>query len=156
MKIYCDGATSNNGKINAVGGWAYVIIDEKDNIINSDFGKIESATNQQMELKAIIEGCKYALNNIELEETSFDADICKFEVYTDSAYVHNCYKQGWYFNWERNGWKTAKKEPVKNKELWIELINYFEHPYFYFEKVKGHNGDKWNEFIDNLAVQARL
>ena len=54
-----------------------------------------------------------------------------------------------------NGWINSKKEPVANKELWLQLIPYFENPLFSFLKVKGHNGDKFNELADELAVKAR-
>ena len=55
----------------------------------------------------------------------------------------------------RNGWVNARKEPVANKQLWQHLIPYFIDVRIDFHKVKGHNGDKWNEYVDNLAVAAR-
>ena len=80
----------------------------------------------------------------------YDEDwLC--EVYTDSAYIYQCMSQKWHINWIRNGWRNAKKEPVKNKELWEQLIPFFENKHFKFLKVAGHNGIEWNEKADKLA-----
>lgn len=147
FKIYTDGAASNNGKDNSIGGWAFVIIDENSNIIKEDYGKEELSTNQRMELTAAIKACQY----IEKEKNLFSKVI----VYSDSAYLINCYKQNWYKNWERNCWKNSKKELVANKDLWKQIIPFFNSINFTFEKVKGHNGDYYNEYVDNLAVKAR-
>ena len=75
-------------------------------------------------------------------------------VYTDSAYLHNCYQQKWYVNWQKNGWKNAKKQPVANQDLWKMLIPYFETFGIDFVKVKGHAGNQWNEYVDDLAQTA--
>ena len=79
----------------------------------------------------------------------------KVEVYSDSAYCINCYQQSWWKAWLHNNWVNSKKEPIKNKELWEKLILYFQDARFQFIKVKGHNGDYWNERVDELAVAAR-
>jgi ribonuclease HI len=73
--------------------------------------------------------------------------------------LHNCYTQKWYKNWEVNGWRNSKKEPVANKDLWEQLIKWFEMPEFEFKKVKGHATDdseftKWNNYVDELAQNA--
>jgi len=167
MKIYSDGASSFNGSSKAIGGWAYAIILDEE-IIAKNSGKVIGATNQQMELKAVIEGCKDAL--IEYKNMLYPVSYCgsnskefgnsflskNFFVYSDSSYVVNCFLQNWWRKWQANGWKNSKKEPVANKELWEELIPYFEHPFFDFCKVKGHSTDTWNEYVDTLAVDARL
>jgi ribonuclease HI len=73
-------------------------------------------------------------------------------VYTDSNYV----KMGlleWSKNWERNGWKTSKGEPVKNKDLWIELDEAVGSRKINWEWVKGHAGNEGNEKADELANQ---
>ena len=150
MIIYTDGATSNNGYQDAVGGWAYVIINKTENIMAQDSGRINEATNNICELTALINACK-------------TADIYKtnFIVYSDSAYAINCYKQKWYKKWQTNGWLNSKKEPVANKDLWEQLIPYFEKNNFTFEKVKGHADNKldphayWNNYVDRLAVEAK-
>ena len=147
IKLYCDGAASNNGKENAIGGWAFVII-KNDEIVYSESGKEIGATNQMMELQAMIAGCEY-IRNHHLEE-------CLVDIYSDSAYIINCFNQNWWCNWEKNDWKNSKKEPVANKELWELLIPSFKKINYTFNKVKGHDGDPNNEYVDKLAVQARL
>jgi ribonuclease HI len=146
-KIYCDGAASNNGYENAIGGWAYVVLDEEENIIIEDAQMVEGATNNRMELYAAYSGIYDLLSN--------QKDVESIDIYTDSAYLHNCITQKWYINWLKNGWRNARKEPVANQQLWEHLIPYFEDSRIEFHKVKGHNGDKWNEYVDNLAVAAR-
>lgn len=144
MKIYTDGATSNNGAANAQGGWAYVIINDVDTIVAQDCGHIDNATNNICELTALIKACEAA-----------KVFPTFFTIYSDSAYAINCYKQQWYKKWEINGWKTSAKLPVANKELWEKLIPFFEDNKYNFEKVKGHANDKWNNLVDELAVKAK-
>ncbi len=152
IKIYTDGATSDNGKADAVGGYAWAILDNEDNLLFYDSGCVKNATNNICELLAIINGCEKALTIIK----EFDSVI----VYSDSAYCINCKKQNWYKNWQNNGWKNSKKQPVANQDLWERLIPFFEDTRFTFEKVKGHADDKtihskWNNFVDDLAVKAK-
>jgi ribonuclease HI len=147
-KIYCDGAASNNGYENAIGGWAFVVLDKDENVVLERAEMVKGATNNRMELYAAYMG----LSSL-LEEKQ---DVEEIEVYTDSAYLHNCITQKWYENWMKNGWRNAKKEPVANKNLWEHLVPFFVEPRVKFFKVKGHDGDKWNEYVDDLAVAARL
>ena len=147
IKLQCDGAASNNGKENAIGGWAFAIV-KNDEVTYSESGKQIGATNQMMELQAIIAGCEF----VSLSESK-DSLI---DVYSDSAYAMNAHIQNWWCNWEKNGWLNSKKEPVANKELWELLIPYFKNINYTFNKVKGHMGDEHNEYVDKLAVQARL
>lgn len=145
MKIYTDGATSFNGQENAVGGWAYVVIDDQDNIIKKGMGHIpEGATNNICEMMAILEGC-YAVEHIKEYHI----------IYSDSSYCINCYQQKWYKKWQENNWITSSKTPVKNKGLWKRLIPFFENEFFHFEKVKGHSDNKWNNYVDEMAVIAK-
>ena len=136
ITIYTDGACSGNpGK----GGWAAVLIYNKKEKYLSGANKF--TTNNQMELTATIEALKAIVkpSNITL--------------YTDSQYVKNGITS-WIFNWKKNGWKTANKKPVANKELWIELDKYIAlHSVDWFW-VKGHSGDHYNEIADELAVKA--
>ena len=148
MIIYTDGATSNNGKENAYGGWAFVVVDDNNNFIYSKSGSLNNTTNNICELTAVIEACYYALGN----SSAFE----KVEIISDSAYIINCYNQKWYYSWQRNGWRNSKKEPVANKELWEELIPFFEKVEFEFVKVKGHAENKWNNLADELAVKAKF
>ena len=148
-KIYCDGAVSNNGYENAVGGWAYVILDDKDTVLFEENNFEKYATNNRMELYSCYKGLDKLLTEITLEEED------KVEVYTDSAYLHNCYSQKWYLSWLKNNWLNSKKQPVANKSLWQLIIPFFENEKVDFFKVKGHNNNYWNEYVDSLAVAAK-
>jgi ribonuclease HI len=135
--IYTDGACSGNP---GPGGWGAVLIYGPN--VKELSGGERVTTNQQMELKAAIEALK-ALK-----------EPCNVTLYSDSAYLINCFQQKWYVNWQRNGWKNAKKEPVQNKELWQELLQLCETHHVTWEKVKGHSGVEWNERCDALARAA--
>lgn len=145
MRIYTDGATSNNGKSDAIGGWAYVIVNDKNEIVCAESGRIENATNNICELTALIKAC-------EMAQTFWGFHT----VFSDSAYCINCYKQKWYKKWQQNGWVNSHKNPVANKELWEQLIPFFEkYLLFDFEKVEGHSNNFWNNYVDELAVKAK-
>lgn len=153
MIVYTDGATSNNGKANAVGGWAWAIIDQtEDKLLLSDSGQIlYDATNNICELTAILNACETVEKIINKDE--------KVIVYSDSAYAINGLND-WIYTWRRNNWQTAKRQPVKNQELWERLLPFVDDNRFNFEKVKGHNGDKtsdayWNDYVDKKAVKAK-
>ena len=136
VTIYTDGACSGNpGK----GGWSAILIYAKEKKYMS--GSKQLTTNNQMELTATIEALKAILkpSNIAL--------------YTDSQYVKNGITS-WIFNWKKNGWKTANKKPVANKDLWIELEKYVDFHSVNWFWVKGHSGDHYNEIADELAVKA--
>jgi ribonuclease HI len=141
--IYTDGACSGNP---GPGGSAFIVVKDDKRIFNW-VDSFSEATNNICELWAIINACKWAEENYPLS---------KVVIRTDSAYCHNCYVQKWFRNWQKNGWKNSKKEPVANKKLWQQLIPFFEDERFSFEKVKGHTGSKdWNDEVDKLAVEAR-
>ena len=136
ITIYTDGACSGNpGK----GGWGAVLIyrDKQKHLSGSAI----LTTNNKMELTAAIEALRAVKksNNIEL--------------YTDSQYVKNGINL-WIINWKKNGWKTANKKEVANKDLWIELDKYVRHHNITWFWVKGHSGNHYNEIADNLAVKA--
>ena len=132
MKLYTDGSCLGNpGR----GGWAYI---SPDIPTVSKSGNEPNTTNNRMELKAIIEALK-------VEGASV--------VVTDSQYC----KQGiesWSANWVKNGWKTSNGKPVKNKDLWTELLTLTKTTRVTFEWVKGHSKDPWNSAVDALAVEA--
>ena len=130
FEIYCDGSTRGNGQENSVGAWAW-LVREDGKIINQDACAERNTTNQRMELTAAIKALDHTVYNYLCP--GFD----KVVVYTDSAYLHNCYTQKWYVNWQKNGWVNAKKQPVANRDLWEQLIKYFEMPEVEFVKVKG-------------------
>ena len=136
ITIYTDGACSGNP---GVGGWGVVIIenDRKEIYLN---GGSDNTTNNKMELNAAIQALKYFKNKKNIK------------LITDSKYVKDGI-QSWIQNWKKNGWKTAAKKPVKNKELWIELDDLITKHNISWEWVKGHAGNKHNEKADYLARQ---
>lgn len=145
--IYTDGSCRGNGKENNTGGYAFVILNENDKVLVKRSCQELNTTNNRMEMKAIIEALGEVMHFI-------NGQNFLIEIYSDSAYVHNCKTQKWYKSWQNNNWKNSKKEPVKNKELWELLIFFFEDARFIFNKVKGHAGNKYNEIVDKLAVAA--
>lgn len=96
-------------------------------------------TNNRMELLAVIVG---------LESLTRE---CEVDLWTDSKYVQQAITQGWLKNWQRNGWKTAAKKPVKNQDLWRRLMPLLEKHDITFNWVKGHSGHLLNERVDDLA-----
>lgn len=146
-EIYCDGATSKNGYDGAVGGAAFVILQNGEKLCEWN-KKIKPATNNICEMIAIIAACE--------EVTPMLNNFDKVNIYSDSAYIVNNYTQFWWKAWLRNNWVNSKKEPIKNKELWERLIPFFQDVRFQFIKVKGHTGaGDWNEYVDKLAVAAK-
>lgn len=145
-EIYTDGATSGNGKANAPGGWAYVILRDG-HLISQNSGAEVGTTNQRMELTAALRAC---------EEIDAMDGFATVKLYSDSAYLINCFKQNWWKNWRANGWKNSKKEPVANQDLWERLIYFFmKTPGYDFIKIRGHAGHEYNELVDRLAVRAK-
>jgi ribonuclease HI len=134
VTIYTDGACSGNP---GPGGWAAVLLygDNKKEIS----GGSKNTTNNIMEITAVIE----ALKCLKFE--------CEAKVHSDSAYVVNCFNNGWIQKWKKNNWQTASKEPVKNKELWEELYNLVQKHKVEFIKVKGHSNVELNNRCDELA-----
>jgi ribonuclease HI len=95
-----------------------------------------------MELLAVIK----ALEEID-PHLAAEADII---IHTDSQYVQKGITQ-WIKNWEKNGWLTTSKKPVKNKELWQELKRAADRYTIRWKWVQGHAGDKMNELCDTLV-----
>ena len=136
IDIFTDGGCSGNP---GPGGWAFVALDNG-KVLSYSSGGEKLTTNNKMELTAVINALK-TCQNLGVKHVSIS---------TDSQYVKNGIT-AWIFNWKRNGWKTASKDPVKNKELWIELDalrNNFEISWVW---VKGHAGIEFNEMCDSLV-----
>ena len=95
-----------------------------------------------MEMTAVIEALKL------LKEP------CIVNLHSDSAYVVNAFNEHWIEGWLAKGWVNSKKEPVKNKELWIELIELTNKHKVKFIKVKGHSTNELNNRCDYLATTA--
>jgi ribonuclease HI len=134
VTIYTDGACSGNP---GPGGWAAVLL--YGNNKKEISGGSKNTTNNIMEITAVIE----ALKCLKFE--------CEAKVHSDSAYVVNCFNNGWIQKWKKNNWQTASKEPVKNKELWEELYNLVQKHKVEFIKVKGHSNVELNNRCDELA-----
>jgi ribonuclease HI len=100
-------------------------------------------TNSRMELLAVVLGLR-ALTR-----------PCQVRVHLDSSYVMNAFTQGWLVSWQRNSWLTAARRPVKNQDLWQELLVEVARHEVSWVKVKGHAGVADNERVDALAVAAR-
>ena len=83
--------------------------------------------------------------------TSLDGPL---EIYSDSTYVVNCFRDEWWVGWERRGWRNSQKKPVANQDLWKPLIAAVKGRDVSFHWVKGHSGDEWNDIADELAVEA--
>ena len=137
VTIYSDGACTGNP---GPGGWAAIIVDGGVERVVS--GAEPRTTNQRMELTAAIEG----LAAIEGRR--------RVHLYTDSAYVMNCFRDGWWKRWEEKGWMNAGKQPVANRDLWERLIAETRRHDVQWHKVKGHSGDPMNERVDRLARAA--
>ena len=136
IKIYTDGSCLGNP---GNGGWAAIIIeDEKKTHIK---GSKKDTTNNQMELLAPIK----ALQKI--------PQGSKVQIFTDSKYVKSGITE-WIINWKKNGWLTANKQPVKNKDLWTELDNLIIAHEIQWIWVKGHSSDKLNNEVDLIAREA--
>ena len=131
---------------NAVGAWAFVVlIDGRE--VYRDKDSVVNTTNQRMELVAALKACEFLIKEY---INPFDS----FNIYSDSAYLINCFRNGWYYKWLETGWINSKGMKVANQDLWNELIPYFEDFRFNFFKVKGHSGNKFNEIVDKLAREA--
>ncbi len=135
--IYTDGACSGNP---GPGGWGAILM-YKGNKKEISGGK-KDTTNNVMELTAALEGLKML---------KFP---CEVELYSDSAYLVNGFVQGWIYNWQKNNWKTAGNDPVKNKEIWEEIYNLTQIHNVKFIKVKGHSDNEFNNRCDELARNA--
>ena len=135
--IYTDGACSGNP---GPGGWGAILM-YKDTKKEISGGKDET-TNNIMELTAALEGLKLL---------KFP---CEVDLYSDSAYLVNGFTQGWIYNWQKNNWKTANKEPVKNKDIWVEFYKLSQFDEVKFIKVKGHSDNEFNNRCDELARNA--
>lgn len=148
--IYTDGGSRNTG--NVKGGqvkasdkaaWAY-LIELEDRKISDSKGFL-GATNNQMELTAVLEALRQ-LYRLGLNQE-------QITLISDSQYVLKGIQE-WLAGWKAKGWQTSNKKPVKNLELWQAMdraLQYF--PNIDYRWTKGHAGDSGNEFVDELLNQ---
>lgn len=143
LTAYVDGACSANGTSKAKAGWAFVLLDEDENLIAEGSGGVENGTNNIGELTAIIKAI----------EAAAKFEVEKLQILSDSAYCINGITN-WRYNWKRNGWwrDAARKQELKNRDLWMRLDAIIDMSYMEFVKVAGHSGVKWNEYVDKHAV----
>ncbi|HIU25317.1 MAG TPA: ribonuclease HI [Candidatus Copromorpha excrementigallinarum] len=125
LRIYTDGACAGNQNEENTGGWGAIL--RFGDHTKEIFGGEKNTTNNRMEMTALLEAFKAIKKEGQI-----------IEVFSDSGYLMDCFRKKWYLNWEKNGWKTSKKTPVENKELWQQLISYLDKHTISFYRVKGH------------------
>jgi ribonuclease HI len=133
LEVWTDGACSGNP---GPGGWAWAVPDGP-----QASGGATATTNQRMEVQAALEAVRALPGPL--------------VVVSDSTYVVNCFRDGWWRGWVARGWTTSAKKPVANRDLWeplVELVR--ERDDVGFRWVKGHSGDPMNDLVDRLAVEA--
>lgn len=132
-EVFTDGACAGNP---GPGGWAWAL---DDTVFAS--GADPATTNQRMEIRAVLEAV-----------TALDGPLL---VVSDSTYVVNCFRDQWWRGWLDRGWINSAKKPVANRDLWEPLVELFQQRGdIAFRWVKGHSGDRMNDFVDQLAVEA--
>ena len=133
LSVWTDGACSGNP---GPGGWAWATRDGR-----QDSGGSPQTTNQRMEIQAALEAVR-----------ALDGPLV---VVSDSTYVVNCFRDGWWRGWLARGWLTSAKKPVANRDLWEPLVMLVrDRGDVSFRWVKGHSGDPMNDLVDQLAVAA--
>lgn len=134
--VYTDGACRGNP---GPGGWAWAVPGGR-----WVSGFAAHTTNQRMEITAVSEAV------LVLEGP--------LDIWSDSTYVVNCFRDGWWRGWLARGWKNSQRKPVANRDLWEPLVDvYRSRPdELIFHWVKGHGDDPLNDFVDRLAVEASV
>lgn len=124
--IHTDGGCAGNQSETNVGGWGALL--EYNENVKTLYGGERNTTNNRMEMMAVIEALKILKTK----------DLY-LEIYSDSAYLVNCFRERWYDKWRLNGWTNASKKPVENRDLWEELLPLVESfQKVEFLKIKGH------------------
>jgi ribonuclease HI len=131
-EVWTDGACSGNP---GPGGWAWAVPDGR-----QASGGAAVTTNQRMEIQAALEAVRALPGPL--------------EVVSDSTYVVNCFRDGWWRGWLARGWVNSARKPVANRDLWEPLVQLVtERGDVTFRWVKGHSGDPMNDLVDQLAVE---
>jgi len=137
VTVFTDGSCLGNP---GPGGWACVL---KWNGHRKELsGGFSRTTNNRMEIYAVL----MALASLKR--------ACVVELHTDSRYLADAVQKRWLAKWQKNGWKTADKKPVKNRDLWERLAALLAEHQVSFCWVKAHNGTPDNERCDELAKAA--
>ena len=142
--VYTDGSCLGNP---GPGGWAWAVPDGP-----YASGADPRTTNQRMEITAALESLR------SLGDPGSGGPAGPIEVVSDSTYVVNCFRQGWWKGWYRRGWRNSQGKPVANRDLWEPLLELALAPEaaVTFRWVKGHSGDRWNDLVDELATSAAV
>lgn len=126
INIYTDGACSGNQHTQNIGGWGAIL--EYGKHQKELYGGEMNTTNNRMEMTALLESLQ-----------SLKKDGLIIHVFSDSSYLMDCFTKKWYVNWQRNGWMTASKKPVENRDLWEKLLQQVvRQQKINFYRVKGH------------------
>lgn len=150
VRIFTDGACSENP---GPGGWAAVF--NTANKCKTISGNEPMTTNNRMELMAVIEVFRKIVDKCNPDKGN------TYEIYSDSAYVVNAINGCWIDVWQKNNWQTTKHEDVKNRDLWEEFSSLRDKTRslgicITIIKVKGHNGNTFNELVDKLAREESM
>jgi ribonuclease HI len=156
LSVWTDGSAHSNGEFTGIGGYGAVLIysplpetDKElfsqyadDKFVLDIYGSADPTTNQHMEIQAVVEAFKRI--------TNYRTPV---HVFSDSAYLINCMKEGWWHGWITNGWRNSKKQPVANRESWEQLIEIMMNEFMdvTWHKIKSHIGIYYNERADRLA-----
>ena len=144
--VFTDGACRGNP---GPGGWGWAVASGGDAVgFDGAFcsGSEAASTNQRMEVWAVLDALTTLL-------ALRDANVA---VVSDSTYVVNCFRDGWWRGWEKRGWKNSQKQPVANQDLWRPRVDVYKADAgrIRFRWVKGHSGNAMNDRVDALAVAA--
>ncbi len=139
VSIWTDGSCDTS---TGHGGWAYLLRYGEHTATAS--GYEPNTTNNRMELTAAVRALE-ALR-----------EPCQVRLVTDSQYLKKAFTDGWLQKWQRNGWKTASKAPVKNRDLWEALLELEKRHEITWAWTRGHAGQTENEEVDRLALAARV
>jgi ribonuclease HI len=140
VRAYTDGSSGKDGH----GGAAVVLIGRRSTL---EIGEhlVPPCTNQDAELTAVL--------------LAFDAikrEGAEVEIISDSAYIINCFRDGWVPGWRKRGWQTSSNKPVVHRAMWETIEALAELHDVIWTKVKGHAGDHYNERADEIAHNARV
>lgn len=144
LTCFADGSCFDNGKPTSKGGWAFILLAEDGSTVHEAVGAVPGATNNSMELMAVIEALK------SLPE---DSEVL---VKTDSLYVIDAFVKGWILQWKKDNFKLKNGEQRKNETLWKELDELVSKRKVEWSWVRGHSGVYHNEYVDQKAQTAAL
>ena len=142
-KVFTDGASRGNP---GPGGWGAVISHQ--GMVTEKGGREEDTTNNRMELTAVINALAFITASHKSQATSYKPNVT---IYTDSSYVVNGARK-WIHGWQKNGWMTASKNPVLNKDLWEQLVSLLSEITVSWALLRGHSGIPGNERADKIAT----